>query len=401
MAAHLAVIPETGPSHTIKPGEHVIFRCDGAPDGPTLLVFGSLHGNEAAGAHALLRVSEKLASIKPRFLGRVVFLAGNTRAIAKGKRYIDADLNRHWTHKNIADNRKDNIGKLSEDIEQSELLSILTELLETARDEVYVLDLHSTSAAGVPFATVGDTMRNRHFAMQFPVTILLGIEEQLDGTLLEYLSGLGTVTLGFEGGEHYAESTVDTHEALIWLALLNSGLLAEDDVPDRSKHRNTLEDATGKPRIIEVRYRHAISADQQFEMKHGFRNFDLIQKDQILANDLNGAIYAKESGMILMPLYQKLGDDGFFVGRGVAPFWIWLSGIVRRLRLANLMPLLPGVRRSLTDSNTLEINTAIARFFPLQIFHLLGFRKLRWQGDLLRVSRRRFDTVSPFSTRQG
>ena len=55
------------------------------------------------------------------------------------------------------------------------------------KTEVFVLDLHTTSASGLPFATVGDTLRNRHFAQSLPVTILLGIEEQLEGTMLEYL----------------------------------------------------------------------------------------------------------------------------------------------------------------------------------------------------------------------
>lgn len=400
MATPLGVAPVTSPPISIKSGEHVIFRSDRAADGPTLIVFGSLHGNEAAGANALLRIREKLSSLEPHLQGRVVFLAGNTRAILQGVRYIDADLNRHWTSKNISANQTDgNPGSASEDLEQAELLSILTDLLDTARDEVYALDLHSTSAAGVPFATVGDTMRNRRFAMQFPVTILLGIEEQLDGTLLEFLNNFGTVTLGFEGGEHYAESTVETHEALVWLTLVQTGVVAAANVPELERYRQTLAAATGNARIVEVRYRHAITADEKFQMNAGFQNFDPIRKDQILANDLSGAIYAKESGMVLMPLYQKLGEDGFFVGREVAPFWIWLSGVVRRLRFANLMPFLPGVRRSAADNETLEVNTAVARFFPLQIFHLLGFRKRRWDGDILKVSRRKFDTVSPFRKR--
>lgn len=397
MAAPLGVAPATNPLDIINPGEHVIFHSDHAAEGPTLIVFGSLHGNEAAGATALLRIRERLAELEPQLNGRVIFLAGNTRAIAQGVRYVDADLNRHWNQKNVRENKTAaGLEKLSEDLEQAELLPILTSLLISARDEVYALDLHSTSAAGVPFATVGDTMRNRRFAMRFPVTILLGIEEQLEGTLLEYLNNQGTVTLGFEGGEHYAESTVNTHEALVWLALAYSGILPEAHVPDLLMHRETLERATGRARVVEVRYRHAITGDQKFQMRPGFQNFDPIKKEQILASDLSGSIYAKESGMILMPLYQKLGEDGFFVGREVAPFWIWLSGIVRRLKLAILMPLLPGVRRSETDNETLEVNTAIARFFPLQIFHLLGFRKRRWDGDTLRVSRRKFDTVSPF-----
>ena len=400
MAVPHSVVTDFSRPQTIRPGGHIIFRNDHALDGPTLIIFGSLHGNEAAGANALLRVREKLVQIESHLRGRTIFLAGNTRAILKGKRYIDVDLNRHWTSKHISANqRNDRSEALSEDLEQFELLSILAELLDTANDEVFALDLHSTSAAGVPFATVGDTMRNRHFAMKFPVTILLGIEEQLDGTLLEYLNNRGTVTLGFEGGEHFAESTVDTHEALVWLAMVYSGVISESAVPDLEKYRQTLKSAAGDPRIVEVRYRHGITADQKFQMKRGFRNFDPIRKGQILANDLSGAIYAPESGMVLMPLYQKLGEDGFFVGREVAPFWIWLSGIIRWLRLANLMSLLPGVRRSAADSQTLEVNTAVARIFPLQIFHLMGFRKRRWEADTLRVSRRKFDTVSPFRKR--
>ena len=44
----------------------------------------------------------------------------------------------------------------------------------------------------------------------------------------------------------------------------------------------------------------------------------------------------------------------------------------------------------------LVVDTRVARFFPLQIFHLLGFRKRRRRGDKLFVSRRPHDTRSPF-----
>jgi succinylglutamate desuccinylase len=134
-------------------------------------------------------------------------------------------------------------------------------------------------------------------------------------------------------------------------------------------------------------------------MNTGFENFDPVKKGQVLAVDKNGPIRAVESGLILMPLYQKLGDDGFFLGREVADFWIRLSGILRRMKVGNLMPILPGVSRSTTDPDIFEIDTRIARFFPLQIFHLLGFRKRRKVGEKLIVSRRKFDTVSPFARR--
>src|SRR5262249_6234109 len=51
--------------------------------------------------------------------------------------------------------------------------------------------------------------------------------------------------------------------------------------------------------------------------------------------------------------------------------------------------LLPGVRRDVREEGTLIVNTWIARFFPLEVFHLLGYRKRRWRGPYLLVSPRR------------
>jgi succinylglutamate desuccinylase len=383
---------------SIAAGEHLIGEFAGDSTGATLVVFGSVHGNEAAGALALQKIAEVLPAFESKLRGRVYFLAGNTRAIAKGVRFIDSDLNRHWTPENIKNNRPGATikTKRAEDHEQTELLTILEKILKTARGEVYAMDLHSTSAEGVPFATVGDTLRNRDFAQKFPVTILLGIEEQLDGTILEYLNNLGTVTLGYEGGQHYAEKTIKIHEALCWLALVHTGILRREDLPEFEKHEEFLKQTTGKPRIVEVRYRHAITEDDNFKMELGFDNFQPVRRGELLAEQKSGAVYANETGLILMPLYQKLGEDGFFLGREVAPFWIKLSGVLRRMNAAKLMPVLPGVRKSPFDNETLEINTRIARLFPLQIFHLLGFRKRRWHGNKLVVSRRKFDTKSPF-----
>lgn len=382
----------------VTAGEHLIGEFVGDAAGATLIVFGSVHGNEAAGALALQKIAKVLPEFKAKLRGRVYFLAGNTRAIEKGVRFIDSDLNRHWTPENIKNNRADSPMKTkrAEDLEQTELLTILEDILRTARAEVYALDLHSTSAEGVPFATVGDTLRNRAFAQKFPVTILLGIEEQLDGTILEYLNNRGAVTLGYEGGQHYAEKTLKTHEALGWLALVHSGILAKEDLPDFEKHEKFLKEITGRPRIVEVRYRHAITETDEFKMEPGFENFQRVRHGELLAIQKSGAVYANETGLILMPLYQKLGEDGFFLGREVAPVWIKLSGILRRMNVARLMPILPGVKKSEYDAETLEINTRVARLFPLQIFHLLGFRKRRWRENKLVVSRRKFDTKSPF-----
>ena len=375
---------------------HLIAEFIGDPGGPTLMAFGSVHGNEAAGSAALERVADAFRAGKYEIRGRVYLFRGNTRALAKGVRFIDSDLNRHWTGPNVVRNMPDTAlePQLSEDREQAELLRDINHILASARDEVYAIDLHSTSAEGVPFATVGDTMRNRAFAQKFPVTVLLGIEEQLEGTLLEYLNNLGVITLGYEGGQHYAESTVAVHQALIWRAMVNAEIIGEAE--QLKRFDRVLLKASKEPKIFEVRYRHAITADDRFEMLPGYNNFDPIERGSQLANDKRGMVVASEKGVILMPLYQKLGEDGFFIGREISPFWIWLSGVLRRLRVGGMMYLLAGVRRLEKDRDTLEVDTSIARFFPLQLFHLLGFRKLRWHDNKLVVSRRKHDISGPF-----
>lgn len=383
----------------VEEGKHLLGEFAGNANGKTLIVFGGIHGNEASGAKALKRVLPKLEKLTEKINGRVFFLAGNTRALNKGVRFIDSDLNRHWTTKNIYYNEPNlkNSPNLSEDREQKELLEILHQVIRTAENEVFVLDLHSTSADGVPFATLGDTLRNRDFAQKFPITILLGIEEQLDGTILEYLNNLGCVTMGYEAGQHFAESTINNHEALVWLALVNAGILKRENCADYEKYFAVLEKASGKGRIVEVRYREAVNPEKDgFVMKQGYENFQPVRKDEILAHNEKGEIKANETGMILMPLYQKQGNDGFFLAREVAPFWLWLSKILRKSRIADLMHLLPGVKKHPSEAGTILVNTKVARLFPLQIFHLLGFRKRREIGNQLIVSRRLYDTKSPF-----
>lgn len=376
---------------------HLIGSFVGDADGPTLIAIGSLHGNEPAGALALEEVAARLHELADRLQGRVYLIAGNMRALEKRVRFIDDDLNRSWTWKNMSPAGRIHSEDSAEAHEMNELVGLLDSILITARDEVYVVDLHSTSAGGVPFATVGDTIRNRAFARKFPVTTLLGVEEQLDGTLLEYLNNAGAVTLGFEGGKHDSPATVENHIAFALMALVNSGILRANDLADLPEHRLRLAAGVGRSHFYEVIYREAITPEDDFRMNSGFTNFDPVTKGQPLAKNGNGTVTSPNDGVILMPLYQRLGEDGFFIGRKIAPFWLTLSAFLRKLKAQKLMPLLPGVRRDPVDPETLVINTRIASLFPLQIFHLLGYRKRRWSGAKLIVSRRRHDTTSPFT----
>ncbi len=382
---------------SVTPGNHILGEFVGDKLGVSVIIFGGIHGNEQSGITAMKRMIPRLAELEETLKGRVYLIAGNTRALQKDIRYIDSDLNRQWTdeiaHRN-SPRSQINTNRI-EDKEQREMLLILNRILASAKNEVFALDLHSTSAESVPFAMIGDTLRNRAFGQKFPATILLGIEEQLDGTILEFMNNLGAVTLGFEAGQHTTRAAIDNQEAFSWLALINSGVLDEKHV-SRRKYETVLRNALGKQRLIEIRHRHGIKPSDEFKMEPGYTNFQPVKEGEVLASDKNRKITAVESGLILMPLYQAQGEDGFFIGRQISPFWLWLSGVLRFFKIGELMTIFPGVKRHPEDPDSLIVNTNVARILPLQIFHLLGFRKRRWRNEKLVVSRRRHDTKSPF-----
>ena len=93
--------------------------------------------------------------------------------------------------------------------------------------------------------------------------------------------------------------------------------------------------------------------------------------------------------MVILPLYQGLGSDGFFWGRAVSRARLELAERVRRLRLDLLLPLLPGVRRDPTRPERLRADKRIARLYPLDVFHIFGYRRIREDGRELVVARLR------------
>ncbi|MBT8404598.1 MAG: succinylglutamate desuccinylase/aspartoacylase family protein, partial [Gemmatimonadetes bacterium] len=114
---------------------------------PTLMVVGGLHGNEPAGVEAARRVNAALTGRSAKLEGTVVFVAGNLQALARGRRYIDRDLNRAWTSSRVeallasAERGDGEALPEAEDVEQRELLSLIEVTLTEAQGPVFVLDL--------------------------------------------------------------------------------------------------------------------------------------------------------------------------------------------------------------------------------------------------------------------
>ena len=367
----------------------VIGRAGGDHPGPTLILIGSIHGNEPAGAQALTMVFSTLNGGEDELRGEAIGLIGNLRALASNVRYLDVDLNRHWSPERISEIKAGG-RSCREDPELAELLHEIETAIARARGPVYVLDLHTTSGASSPFSTVEDTLRNRALALELPIPLIVGLEEHVEGTLLHYLGSLGIPAVGVESGQHQDIASVDSAEACAWITLSVTGILPQNvRAAEVTNARAALRRATHDlPGALEVRHRQPAEAGTGFQMNPGYRSFQQVRRGEVLARNTGGSITAREAGRLLMPLYQAMGDDGFFLMREFSPFWLTVSSVLRRMRVDTVAHWLPGVRRDPLRADALMVNKRIARWFALELFHLLGYRRERSNGRYLTVSKR-------------
>lgn len=290
-------------------------RIRGAAPGPTLVLIAGIHGNEPAGVDVCSRLFERLRSL-PLPGGEIAAYVGNPAALAAGRRYLQRDLNRQWTPECLDAARNANGGGDPESARLSSLANDLDGVLARARGPVFALDLHTTSAEGVPFSIVGPTRDERAFAAQFGIPAVAGISDRIPGTLAGYLGARGCFALSIEGGQHESRSAVANLDAVVTVALSASGLFTSEDVPGTAEARARLVHERGAlPPLIEVVARHEIRPESGFAMEPGFINIQRTAAGTLLAREQGAEIRAPFDGFVLLPLYQKLGEDGFFYGR--------------------------------------------------------------------------------------
>ena len=369
----------------------------GSTEGPLLLCIGGLHGNEGAGVDALESVTRKLEQRRDALRGDFVAVRGNVQALADERRFIHYDLNRAWESRRVeavaAGGGTAGFGAAearAEDAEVDGLGSLLERVRSESRGHLYVLDLHTTSGGGGPFTTVGDTLDNREFASAIPVPLVLGLEELVEGTLVGYLSEQGYTTAVFESGQHSEPEARVRAEWAIWIAVRAAGLLAPDDVPEAQRGYDALAaESQSLPRVLEMQYRHQVDAADGYRTLPGLANFQVVTQGDVLAEDRRGEVRSPRSGRILMPLYQEQGEDGFFIVREFSRIWLWVSRSLRRLGVARIVHWLPGVYRDPSLPGALVANRTVARWFALELFHLLGYRRHLEEQNRLVVVRRR------------
>jgi len=400
-----------------EPGAHGrrIGAYRGAEPGPLVICIASLHGNEPAGIAALERVLDVLSSNQFRMRGDLVGLRGNLQAGRAGTRFIDEDLNRVWQRERVdavleslrsgepaQEGDRGPIVGSAELAEQRDLLAAFQAEDRRARGPIHVLDLHTTSSESAPFTTLGDTLQNRALALRLPVPVVLGLEEQIDGAMLHYFDRLGWANIGIEAGQHAAVSSVDVHEEAVWILLETLGLIEEGSAPGRGDRRARLaRRAEGLPRVLDVRYRHVISEEDEFRMHPGFRNFDVVEAGRELGADRSGPVRTAFAGRVFLPLYQRQGDDGFFIVRQRAPVWLTVSRLLRTAGADRTATWLPGVRPHPARSDAVVVARWARNRWVIGLLHLMGFTARGESGGAVMVRRQEGPAGRPESAPAG
>ncbi|MCY7330513.1 MAG: succinylglutamate desuccinylase/aspartoacylase family protein [Saprospiraceae bacterium] len=313
--------------------DRIIGQYGGIPPGPLVVAIGGLHGNEPAGVQALTEIFQMLeqeAVVRPdfEFRGKFIGLVGHLQAFQRGLRFINEDLNRIWlpdkVEKILAENPQD---LYDEPLEIRELYTNICQAIQTALPTTLVLlDLHTTSAGGGIFCIPSDETDGVALYRDLHAPVILGLFEGLHGTLLRFATEGGfaqggfplrTFGAAFEAGQHEDPASVSRSVAAIVHALRVLDCIDENALD--SRHHDDVLRQSGEhlPQVTRLEHIHPIAPEDHFKMRPGYNNFQLVQQGEILADDTNGLVVSPSDGLILMPLYQPQGTDGFFIVREV------------------------------------------------------------------------------------
>lgn len=301
----------------------VIGRYSQNTDGPLLVAIGAMHGNEPAGVEAIKTVFSMLEhekKIKPHFefRGTLLGIIGNLNAFRQKVRFIDKDLNRSWSYETYQTIK--NLPRHEINAEQNEMLDIVEALRKEIESnppaEIIVLDLHTTSAHGGIFSITSEDPMSIRMAIELHAPVIRGMLDNISGSSIHFFDGknmgIPTTAIAFECGQHEDTESVYRGIAAIINCMRTIGCVNAHDV--ENKHDEILINFSKHlPKVNRLIGKYSIKHPGQYEMLPGFKSFDRVTKGQLLAMDGDIPVHCPQDAMILMPFYQKMGEDGFFL----------------------------------------------------------------------------------------
>ncbi len=283
-------------------------------NGPLLIILAAVHGNEPAGVKALeflFKMLEVEHITNPNFelTGTICGILGNREAYSRNERYIDRDLNRLWSSYLSTD--------CHESYEIRDIIDKVNELLKIYNPEhLVVLDIHTTSSGGGIFVIPGHSDDSLKISSQINAPVIKNMLQGISGTTMDHFNqknfSVKTDSLTFESGQHSDPLSVNRAIAGIINCMKAINMINQEDV--ENIHNDILTNYSHHlPKVCSLVYKHHISPSDSFQMKPNYYNFQSITAGEHIADQNGSKVLSPANGRILMPLYQKLGSEGFFI----------------------------------------------------------------------------------------
>ena len=187
-------------------------------------------------------------------------------------------------------------------------------------EQIVLLDLHTTTAYGGIFTVVTDDPESLTIGLELHAPVVKGLLEGIKGTTLHFFNeqniGIPTTAVCFESGQHQEKLSVNRAIAAITNCMRTIGCVKAEHIENRHD-KLLIEFSRGLPKVSQLILAYRIKETDKFSMQPGYKNFQPVKKGEIIASDKKGSISVIEDGHLLMPLYQKQGDDGFFLIKSV------------------------------------------------------------------------------------
>ncbi len=263
-----------------------IYQLEGGKVGPTSIILAGVHGDEICGVEAIKKILPGLKIER----GVVLFGYGNPRAIKMDKRYTEVNLNRMFSDNFLSTREKETY--------EYGRAQFLKKCLDKAEA---LLDIHASS---------------------IPESKAFAICEANAGKIVKFLP-IDLVVSGFDevepgGTDHYMNSTGKIGICLECGYVKNPESLrvAEKGIVSFLKSRGHLENklAPQKQSFLRV-FKKYLAKTDNFTLAKPFKNFEIVEKKQVIGIDGQEKIKAPKRSLILFAHNGvKIGDEIFLLG---------------------------------------------------------------------------------------
>ena len=261
----------------------------GKEAGLTSVILAGVHGDEYGGIEAIKEIVSNISIQK----GKVFFILGNPLAIQNNVRFVEANLNRMFADKLVAE--KD---KQSYEYKRAQFLKGYLDQADA------LLDIHSSfTPKSKPFIITEANTKDITKFLPFDL-VVTGFDAVEPGGTDYYMNTIrGSKGICVECGHLADENSANVAKESVYAFLKVMGHIEPNDFVERTNQSFI--------HIDNLYY----TKTNKFILAKGFEDFEKISAGQILAKDGEESVIAEKDGIILFARNrERVNDEGFLSG---------------------------------------------------------------------------------------